>query len=167
MGIRDTIFCNFFNTCYGLLWMVIPCESDVASITTCHYNKLWKKVVLALLFHFLMMMIMLDCRSLRCLQQIKQEYYHVKNKLEALFRVSRIDFCSKIAAYCKTNNCYICYYYYFFLKIILIVAAGATNCSSWWVSSYDGIEFLRLPNCWESKSNCGGVCCREAIIWIM
>lgn len=37
-----------------------------------------------------------------------------------------------------------------------MVAAGATNCSSRWVSSYDGIEFLRLPNCWESKSNLGG-----------
>ena len=82
-------------------------QLQLVTITSCE-----KKVVLALLFHFLMMMIMLDCRSLRCLQQIKQEYYHVKNKLEALFRVSRIDFCSKIADYCKTNNCYICYYYY-------------------------------------------------------
>lgn len=111
---------QFFAT---LLTLVMACcewwfrvkvmllQLQLVTITSCE-----KKVVLALLFHFLMMMIMLDCRSLRCLQQIKQEYYHVKNKLEALFRVSRIDFCSKIADYCKTNNCYICYCYYFFKK---------------------------------------------------
>ena len=31
---------------------MVLCKSEVAPITTCHYNKLWKKLQLALLFIF-------------------------------------------------------------------------------------------------------------------
>ena len=90
----------------------------------------------------------LDCRCQRCLQQVKQDYSLVKSKLEALIRVRTVTvlLLNDMFIYLKKCSCWTSFIivFLFFKCNVVSVAAGATDCGSWWVNSYGGIEFLSL-----------------------
>lgn len=76
------------------------------------------------------------CRCHRCLQQVKQEYCLVKNKLETLLRVTRQRTLAE--EHCVTFCIFVIYISFFWI----IVAAWAADFGSWWLNPCDGTEFL-------------------------